>query len=127
MRLLDSNVLIDSFKPDLGPALDWIFRREPAVSAISYVEVLGYHRLSEQDRDDLEALFLRLHVLGLDERIFDRAVSLRQARKLSLGDALIAATATVHGMPLVTRNLDDFDWIEGLDLIDPLAGPPPGE
>lgn len=43
---------------------------------------------------------------------------------MSLGDAIIAATALVHDLTLVTRNLDDFRWIAGLRLLDPLAPPP---
>lgn len=33
-------------------------------------------------------------------------------------DALIAATALAHGMPLVTANARDFEGIRGLDVID---------
>jgi hypothetical protein len=36
-----------------------------------------------------------------------------------LGDALVAGTALVHGLTLVTRNTEDFDWIPGLPLFDP--------
>lgn len=40
---------------------------------------------------------------------------------MGLGDALIAATALVHGLTLVTRNVKDFRRIDGLDLLDPSA------
>jgi len=40
---------------------------------------------------------------------------------MSLGDALIAGTALVHGRRLVTRNTTDFDRIAGLIVLDPLA------
>jgi predicted nucleic acid-binding protein len=33
-------------------------------------------------------------------------------------DALIAATALAHDLPLFTNNPDDFDGIDGLDVID---------
>jgi predicted nucleic acid-binding protein len=49
------------------------------------------------------------------------AVQLRQQRKISLGDALIAGTAIVHGRTLVTRNTDDFAWIDGLALLNPFT------
>jgi predicted nucleic acid-binding protein len=42
---------------------------------------------------------------------------------MGLGDALIAATALVHQCPLVTRNVDDFKHVVGLEIIDPFAEP----
>ena len=38
---------------------------------------------------------------------------------MSLGDAVIAATALYHKQPLVTRNIKDFDRVEGLDIVNP--------
>jgi len=43
---------------------------------------------------------------------------------MKLGDAIIAATAMTHGIPLVTRNEDDFKHIAGLDLKNPFANSP---
>lgn len=40
---------------------------------------------------------------------------------MSLGDALIAATALVYRRKLITRNMADFAWIAGLALLDPYA------
>ena len=61
-------------------------------------------------------------VLPVTWAILDEAVHLRQIRRMSLGDALVAATALVHGLPLATRNTGDFDWIDGLTINNPLAG-----
>lgn len=57
-------------------------------------------------------------------RIFDQAVYFRQQRKMSLGDSLIAATALIHQITLVTHNTQDFAWIDNLSLIDPLTTTP---
>jgi predicted nucleic acid-binding protein len=32
----------------------------------------------------------------------------------------VAATALVHHLPLATHNVDDFAWIDGLTVVDPL-------
>ena len=37
------------------------------------------------------------------------------------GDAVIAATALTHNLPLVTRNTQDFKHVAGLRLLDPFA------
>lgn len=38
---------------------------------------------------------------------------------MSLGDAIILATAVIYKIPLMTRNSKDFDWIDDLILINP--------
>lgn len=62
--------------------------------------------------------------IPLDNEIILRAITLRQLKKMSLGDSLIAATALEYGVPLVTRNESDFKHIVGLVLINPFATPP---
>jgi toxin FitB len=49
----------------------------------------------------------------------DQAVRLRQLRKMTLGDALVAGTALTHRLTLVTRNTGDFRWIPDLTGLDP--------
>lgn len=96
-----------------------IAERTPAVSAVSYVEVLGYHRLTEEERRHFEAFFAAAPVLNMELAVLEQAVRLRQQRKITLGDALVAGTALAHGLTLVTRNTRDFRWIDGLPLLDP--------
>jgi predicted nucleic acid-binding protein len=40
---------------------------------------------------------------------------------MKLGDALIAATALLHDLPLVTRNEEDFKHVAGLRVLNPFA------
>ena len=123
--LLDSNILIYAAKPDADDLRQWVagLRPTPAVSAITYVEVLGFHRFAAGERRLLEDMFGSAVVLPIDDLVVTHAVRLRQARKMGLGDAIVAATALVHRRTLVTRNVADFEWIEGLTLHNPL---PPG-
>jgi predicted nucleic acid-binding protein len=72
-----------------------------------------------------DRLFSDLVLLEIDRPVLDRAVSLRQQKRMSLGDAIIAATAIAHDRVLVTRNVDDFKWITGLRLLNPLDPSPP--
>lgn len=60
-------------------------------------------------------------ILGVNDPVIHEAVRLRQLRKMGLADALIAATALVHQMTLVTHNTRDFARIDGLSVVDPLA------
>ena len=119
--LIDSNIIIYAAQPANGVLREFIAEHAPAVSAVSYVEVLGYHRLAEQERQHFETFFAAAPVLPLSQDVLDQAVKLRQLRKMTLGDALVAGTALAHGLTLVTRNADDFKWIAGLSLLNPFA------
>ena len=124
--MLDSNLIIYAARPEYPGLRRLIAARSPAVSAVSVVEVLGYHKLSAADRQHFEAFFSAATVLPVSDPVVVQAVSLRQARKMSLGDALVAATALVFGRELLTRNVKDFVGVPGLVVVDPLAaGDPP--
>src|SRR5258706_10963117 len=119
--LLDSNILIYGAKGE-HPGLDAILdRTDLAAASVTRIETLGFHRLSEIERSWLETAFERMKILMLDDAVAGRAIALRQERKMELADAIIAATALVHQLPLVTRNVDDFKHVAGLNLKDPFA------
>ncbi len=117
--LIDSNIIIYAMHPEMESIRAFITEKLPSVSAISYVEVMGYHKLSEQERYYLEIFFKTIHILPISQKILDYAVSLRQTRRMTLGDALIAGTALSYKYTLVTRNIQDFNWIEELKLCNP--------
>lgn len=121
--LLDSNIIIYSTQPNYDQVRRFIADNVPSVSAVSYVEVLGYHKLTAPDRQDLEDFFTLVPILQITSPILAEAVRLRQIPKMSLGDALIAATALVHPLTLITHNTKDFAWVAGLTLLDPLSEP----
>jgi predicted nucleic acid-binding protein len=119
--LLDSNILIYAAQPEHASLRDLIVQRTPAVSVISVIEVLGFHRLQPGDLILLERFFALSEVLPLSDVIVQHAVRLRQQRRMGLGDSIVAGTALAHGRTLVTRNTHDFRWIPDLALLDPLA------
>lgn len=119
--LIDSNVIIYAAKPEHPDLRRFIVEHSPAVSAVSYVEVLGYHRLSADERQFFAMFFDAAVLLPITSEVLEQAVNLRQTKKMTLGDALIAGTALAHDLTLVTKNTKDFDWIDGLRLLDPFA------
>ena len=120
--LLDSNIIIYAAQPEHDQIRWFISEHEIAVSALSYVEVLGYHRLTEESRLYFEEFFRIVEVLPISQAVLDRAVALRQMRRMTLGDSIIAATALVYNRTLVTRNIEDFQWIAELTLLNPFGG-----
>ena len=120
--LLDSNIIIYAAKAEHGELRQRLQKLDQiAVSAISVVEVLGFHRLTSDERKLFEEFFAAVVVLPISESVIDQAVRLRQCRKMTLGDALVAATALHYHHVILTRNTRDFSWISGLDVNDPLA------
>ncbi len=120
MIILDSNIIIYSVQKEHQALRQWLLTIQPAYSIISKVEVLGYWNLSLQQAQGITSVLSAMREIALTTKQCERAISLRQMKKMSLGDALIAAAALDYEMPLATRNTKDFDWISGLSLINPM-------
>ncbi|GAB4467216.1 MAG: hypothetical protein Kow0070_30480 [Anaerolineales bacterium] len=118
--LADSNLIIYAASGNYPELVDWFLENNISVSIISVVETLGYHKLKPREKEALTALFDSLNVIYPSAEVFQTAIELRQQRALSLGDALIAATALRYHMPLATHNVRDFEGIEALVVYDPL-------
>jgi toxin FitB len=119
--LLDSNAIIYSIKPESDALRQLIAEHNPSVSAVSYVEVLGYHQLTASDKDDFIEFFKTARIISVSQPVLEQAVTLRQQRKMSLGDSIIAATALINDFTLVTANISDFRWIDNIKLMNPLT------
>lgn len=121
--ILDSNIVIYAFEPKHRESTleDFLLQSEFSVSNVTRLEVMGYWRNSDAEFRSFELFFQATHVLAISFEIIDRAIQLRRQRSMGLTDAMIAATALIHQLPLVTHNTRDFQWISDLELIDPLA------
>lgn len=99
----------------------WLVNTATHYSAISRLETLGYHRLNDSEKQAIVAIFDNLEMILISNVSLEIAIALRQQRKMSLGDSLIAAACLEHGLPLATANEKDFVWIPDLTLHNPLA------
>lgn len=88
---------------------------------MSYIEVLGFPDLPDEERRFFEAFFATATTLPISDVVLQRAVELRRAGRMKRGDALIAGTALAHDLMLATRDTKDFHWIDGLKPIDPFG------
>lgn len=122
--LLDSNVIIDAAKPGGEHLSAYLNHPAASVSIISRIESLGFNRLTADEGTMISHSLKLLAELPLDDDIALCAIGLRQQKKMNLADAIIGATALEYGVPLVTRNVDDFKHILGLTIINPFATQP---
>lgn len=120
MRILDSNLIIYSALPEFAYLRPLLKEPDSHVSAISTLEVLGFRQLDPKSKAYFESVFFSLTVLPISDQVLRIAIDLRQQRKLSLGDAIIAATALHYNLNLHTRNTSDFDWIPNLFTTNPI-------
>ena len=121
MMLVDTDVLIWHLRgyPQATRRLDEL--RALTLSAVSYLEVLQGMR----NKAELAAVKKMLQhraatLLPVSEAITQRAIELMEAITLShglqMGDALIAATALDHGLPVLTANVKHFGAVQGLKV-----------
>ena len=118
--LLDSNIFIMAGSGDHDHLLGYFRSGEASYSSASRVEVLGYSKLDPEDEKELLELMELVTELPITPEVIEKAIELRKRKKMSLGDALIAATAILHGLKLITVNEVDFAWIDELEVINPM-------
>lgn len=105
--LLDSCILID-FLLGHDAAREYVSRLDgAAISMITWMEV-AVGASSPDEEVVLRTFLATFEVLPIDTRVAEEAVHLRRSRRMKLPDAIIFATARVHGRALATRNTKDF-------------------
>ncbi|MCF0073280.1 type II toxin-antitoxin system VapC family toxin [Dyadobacter sp. CY261] len=122
--LWDTNIAVYYLQQQLPPyaekVLDEIAQSTRiCFSIITEIELFGWKTATPFDFD-LISLFVDLCLLfEVDKDIRKKAAELRRRHNLELLDAIIVATAIVHGMTLITNNTVDFAAIENLRLLNP--------
>lgn len=121
--ILDTNAIIDFVGDKLPQAaafeMDKIIDIELNTSIIVKIEVLGFNG-DPLEMQKIEDFLTYANILYVDDIVADKAIQLRKTyKKLKLGDALIAATALVYDLVILTRNTKDFQNITNLEYINP--------
>ena len=69
MLLLDTNIIIYAYQAQFSYLLNYIENNESVISRVSYIEALGYHKLSENELLFLEKFFAEIEILPITENI----------------------------------------------------------
>jgi predicted nucleic acid-binding protein len=125
MLILDTNILIYYLNNQGGETFFARFadtlRAGAGVSVITRIEVLGWRgHTADSIRESTSLLGLCVEY-PLSEPVISECIRLRQTFGIKLPDAVIAATGLVEELPLMTRNLSDFQRIPSLKLLNPFA------
>lgn len=121
--LIDTNVAIEYFGETLPnnalTFIDKIIDGSFYFSIINKIELLCFPNITDIERQNFLEFITAAHVLELDDEIVNSTIDIRRANKIKLPDAIIAASALVNELILVTRNTKDFDKIQGMKIINP--------
>lgn len=133
LYLLDTNVVSELRKPrPHGGVVAWLESIDDAqlfLSAVTLGEIqAGIELTREQDAEKaseieawLELLSSAYNVLPMDAATFRAWARLMHRKSDTLyEDAMIAATAKVHGLTVATRNVADFNAL-GVQVFNPFA------
>jgi hypothetical protein len=91
----------------------------PAISVITEIELLCWKTAMDKDLEILHDFINDALVFELEKDIKLKTAAIRKSHKIKLPDAIIAATALVHNLTLLTRNVSDFKNIDEIDLVNP--------
>lgn len=132
--LLDTNIISETAKlvPNVSVIkwLESIPQRHLAISALTIgeirkgietlIDVKKKIRLVQWLEIDLAEWF-KHRVLDIDYKVADKwgYIAASSSKQIAPIDGLIAASAIVNGLKLVTRNLKDFEKVSGLEVINP--------
>ena len=120
-KLLDTNILIYLSKKEISLSAFAKPGDELFISIITYMEALGFPFESRNEEKIITGLCENLIVLNLDETIVKEVVRIRRNNKIKLPDAIIAATARIKQLDLITHNAGDFTSIlSKTRILDPL-------
>ena len=137
MYLLDTNVLSETriphrTNPNVARWFDQVAPERLFISVVTVFEIeLGALRLIRRDPPAGQSLRnwidqkimpeFDTRIIDIDRRVMKRSAELQVPKSRPDHDTLIAATALVHGLVMVTRNVKDFADT-GVEVVNPFDG-----
>jgi len=89
------------------------------MSTITEIELLSWKSVSETDDEIIKKFIGDSKVIELEPAIKTKASEIRKKTGIKLPDAIIAATALVYNLTLITRNVKDFKKVGEISIVNP--------
>ena len=112
---VDTNILIYFLQGDKD-VIAMISDKEIVISFITELELLSLPKISDKSKKLIKELLKICLIIDINAEIKDLAIEFRQKSKIKLPDAIIAATAYFHQLPLLTA-VKRFKSIEELEVL----------
>lgn len=121
--LIDSNIIIyhldDKIPQSQVKKVKQTLESSFIISTIANIEVLGWHKMTDEQRMKAENFLSNASVIYLDKSVERKSIELKRKHNIETPDSIIAATAILNNLTLVTRNEDDFKSITELKIYNP--------
>ena len=118
--LIDSNIIIYHLNGN-EEATNFITKNieKSTISRITYIEVMSFNFTAEEEERVKDQL-MDYDIIDTSQKIALQAIANRKEKKIKVPDNIIASTAQVNDLTLVTRNVNDFNNldIKILNIID---------
>jgi len=113
--LVDTNIVIYLLSGDKTIA-DLLDRKRIYISFITEIELLTFQNLTVNEKQIVKNLLADCIVIGMNDGIKDKTISIRINKKLKIPDAIIAATSLYLKIPIITAD-EQFKKVSDLELI----------
>ena len=113
--LLDTNIIIYFFNGITNDeSIFDILKDSFNISIITKIEFLSWQKLQSDEVLNKKAIdfISNATIYDLDEVVANQTIRNRQQYKIKTPDAIIGATAQVHGFEIVTNNIEDFKKLD---------------
>jgi predicted nucleic acid-binding protein len=118
--LMNSNVVIDFCNgrmPENGRV--FLMAVNPKISIVTNFELFATKNISKEEYELLEKFVAFSIIHSVNKDLVNTTIHIRQTYKVKLPNDIIAASALVHNLTLISRNSKYFSGIEGLEFINP--------
>ncbi len=126
-HLIDTNVanyFLNGVLPSQSlPFMRTVFDGGVNLSVVTKIELLGWSFPDVSSSSSAEHFVDSSTIYTLTDAVVSQTIALRKAHKIKLPDAIIAATAIVYGLTLISRNDKDFIGIPSLSYRNPFGEP----
>ena len=92
----------------------------PNISVITEIEAMSWVNPDKRKVKIVKSFIQDSKILELSPLIVAECIKIRRSRKIKTPDSIIAATAIVHNLILISSD-SDFNNIKGLKIIDPFS------
>ena len=113
--LLDTNAILYILGGDEALA-ELLYNERLYTSIITEIELLSYKNITAREKQQIKRFLSAFVIVNIDDDIRDQTIAIKKSSQLKIPDSIIAASAQVLDMPLVTSD-KQFKTIAGLDLL----------